>query len=71
MLQCSDVHDIVFAYVTHSPCVFCVRMLLNTSCQHIIFTNRYAHDEVAQREWLYSGHRRHRVQTRTWRQIAP
>ena len=37
LLQCSDVQKIVTAYITHSPCRNCIKLLLNTSCQVIIY----------------------------------
>lgn len=58
LLQCRDVHAIDTCYVTVSPCVTCVKLLLNTSCQRIVFAKRYAHDEAASDLWLKTG--------RTW-----
>lgn len=52
LLQCGDVYEIACAYVTHSPCITCVKLLMNTSCQSIIFAEPYAHDEPAKRLWL-------------------
>lgn len=43
LLQCKNVYEIVKCYVTHSPCVHCVKMLLNTSCKEIIFKESYPH----------------------------
>jgi len=51
LLQCRDVEDIRWCYVTVSPCVTCVKLLLNTGCRTIIFRERYAHDEAARRIW--------------------
>ncbi len=58
LLQCPDVFSIQRCYVTHSPCVSCVKLLLNTSCRWIIFTHEYSHHESkglwekAGRKWL-------------------
>lgn len=41
LLQCVDVHEIDVCYVTHSPCLVCVKLLMNTSCKRIVFTNEY------------------------------
>lgn len=41
MLFCPDVMKIDTLYVTTSPCMLCIRMLLNTSCQHIIYGELY------------------------------
>lgn len=54
LLQCRDAYEIHTCYVTHSPCVTCVKLLMNTSCKRIIFIDRYAHDEQARRLWQMS-----------------
>ena len=51
LLQCRDVFAIDTAYVTTSPCLTCVKLLLNTSCQRIIFAEPYAHDAPARELW--------------------
>lgn len=53
---CPDLRRIRTAYVTASPCLHpCVKMLMNTSCRRIVFLERYAHDEPAERMWVASG----------------
>lgn len=59
LLQCSDVFKIVSAYVTASPCVHCVKLLLNTSCQEIVFAEEYPHTD-SRDLWIRGG--------RIWRQ---
>lgn len=54
LLQCPDVYQIHTCYVTHSPCIHCVKLLLGTSCQRIVFRERYAHDQSASLKWLKS-----------------
>jgi len=56
LLQCSDVYSIVTAYVTASPCITCVKLLLNTSCERVVFANHYPHVE-AKELWRRSGRR--------------
>ncbi len=51
LLQCKDVDKIYACYVTTSPCVTCAKLLLNTTCQKIIFSERYAHDGEARKLW--------------------
>lgn len=62
LLQCRDVDRIHTCYVTTSPCVTCVKLLLNTPCQRIVFMIPYAHDEAAKALWtrssMYHGHPR-------------
>jgi len=41
VLQCKDVQSIKTAYITASPCLVCTCMLLNTSCERIIFDEEY------------------------------
>lgn len=60
LLQCRDVHALVTAYVTTSPCVTCVKLLLNTGCQRIVFLDEYPH-EAAKRLWVTNG--------RVWKQV--
>lgn len=55
LLQCRDVYSIEACYVTTSPCVTCVKMLLNTSCKRIVFSEAYAHSEASE-WWLKAGH---------------
>ena len=37
LLQCKNVYEIHKVYCTVSPCIHCIKLLLNTSAQHIIF----------------------------------
>jgi dCMP deaminase len=46
LLQCRDVYSIHTAYVTASPCVTCVKLLLNTSCERVVFATEYSHVEA-------------------------
>lgn len=48
LLQCRDVYDIYTAYVTASPCITCVKLLLNTACERIVFIDEYPHMEAEQ-----------------------
>ena len=52
LMQCADVSQIYTCYVTVSPCVSCVKMLLNTGCQRIVFSEAYAHDNPASLWWI-------------------
>jgi dCMP deaminase len=54
LLFCPDVRKIEYAYVTCSPCVHCVKLLMNTGCRVIIFSERYAHDQAAEALWTRS-----------------
>lgn len=54
LLQCSAVDQIVLAAVTASPCLECVKLLMNTGCQTIVFRDPYPHPEAASL-WTKSG----------------
>jgi len=51
LLQCPDARLIDVCYVTVSPCLACVKMLLNTDCRRIVFAEPYAHDDAARALW--------------------
>lgn len=60
LLQCAAVHEVQTCYVTASPCVTCVKLLLNTGCRRIVFLEPYPHDVArelwtrdAGREWIH------------------
>jgi dCMP deaminase len=54
LLQCRDVYTIHTAYVTASPCVTCCKLLLNTSCERIVYGEEYPHS-AAKELWLGAG----------------
>lgn len=58
LLQCHDVWDAAYCFTTTSPCVPCVKLLLNTGVREVVFRTPYAHDEAASRLWVAAG--------RTW-----
>jgi len=60
LLQCPDVNKIETLYVTTSPCWDCVKVLLNTNCNRIVFISEYPH-EKSKDIWINSK--------RIWQQI--
>lgn len=60
LLQCRDIYQIRTAYVTASPCVTCCKLLLNTSCERIVYVEEYPHS-AARDLWTGAG--------RSWEQI--
>jgi dCMP deaminase len=62
LIQCADIGAISTAYVTASPCISCLRLLLNTSCRTIVFAEEYPHPESRDlwvgdgRQWIHHGH---------------
>ena len=53
LLQCRNVYEIDTAYVTTSPCVHCMKLLLNTSCKRIVTVSLY--DQAAADLWYGAG----------------
>ena len=54
LLQCKNIDDVHTAYVTIAPCLVCVKMLMNTGCQRIVFEQTYAYPD-AERLWRSTG----------------
>lgn len=61
LLQCRDVYAIDTAYVTASPCMTCVKLLLNTSCQRIVYLEEYPHN-TAKDLWESSGRKWEKIE---------
>jgi dCMP deaminase len=57
LIQVRDHTKIDACYVTHSPCIHCVKMLMNTWCSSIYFVHEYPHQE-AKDLWLSSWEQR-------------
>lgn len=53
LIFCGDEMKIDALYVTTSPCVICVRYLLNTSCRTIVFDELY--DQRSLDRWGRAG----------------
>jgi len=45
LLQCKNVYEINKVYCTVSPCIHCIKLLLNTSAKSIIFSEEYTNQE--------------------------
>lgn len=46
LIQCRTPMEIDTAYVMASPCMSCVKMLMNTSCRRVVFYDEYPHPEA-------------------------
>lgn len=55
LLQCHDVYAIQTAYCTTAPCIHCIKLLLNTSCERVVFANDYPHSEASKALWEQAG----------------
>lgn len=45
LLQCRDIEAIDTCYTTTSPCIHCIKLLLNTGCRRIVFIEEYPHNK--------------------------
>lgn len=45
LIQCRDIDSIWTVYSTASPCVLCMRKLVGTGVQRIVFSQEYPHHE--------------------------
>lgn len=66
LLRCREPFAIDTAYVTASPCLGCVKLLLGTSCRRIVFIEPYAHDSEARQRWLNAAPSRLVPGPRAW-----
>ena len=41
LLQCQDIMDIETMYCTTSPCITCAKLISNTSCNKVVYSNEY------------------------------
>lgn len=42
LLQCDDVMDIDVIYCTTSPCITCAKLIANTGCKQVFYSDEYA-----------------------------
>ena len=54
LLNCRDPELIEVCYTTHAPCLRCTKMLLNTSCKRLVYTEDRI-ETPAKELWLASG----------------
>jgi deoxycytidylate deaminase len=71
LMRCPNVRAIRTCYVTASPCLACVKSLMNTACERIVFAEAYAHDDAACERWLGSSVNREWVLLRSNFAIVP
>ena len=46
LLQCNNVQDIYTIYLTVSPCVTCAKLIANTGCKKIVYSEVYNNPEA-------------------------
>ena len=51
LLQCKNVQEIETCYVTISPCIQCTKLLMQTSCRAIVFSESSSHVREASELW--------------------
>jgi len=57
--QCLEVQEIYTAYVTTQPCVSCLKTLLTTSCQKVVFLEEYRGNTMEL--WEAAGRKHERI----------
>ena len=58
IIQCRVPEQIYTVYTTLSPCISCIRMLMNTSCKRIVFLEEHKHPEPKRMwkgDWIHYG----------------
>jgi dCMP deaminase len=55
LLHCGDPRKIHTVYVTTCPCVSCLKLLLGTNTQRIVFSEDYPNSDVSKQLWLNAG----------------
>jgi len=55
LLQCPDVFTIKTVYCTTAPCIHCVKLLTNTSCDRVVFLDTYPHESESEKLWIKSN----------------
>jgi dCMP deaminase len=55
LLQCKDTNFIKACYTTVFPCMHCIKLLMNTSCNEIFYMNTYTNMEKSAKRWLQSN----------------
>ena len=58
LMFCSDIMKIDKCFVTVTPCLHCIKMLMNTGCEAIIFAGNYAQADVARVMWTQDPRRK-------------
>jgi dCMP deaminase len=53
---CSDIMKLHTVYITASPCMTCVKMLMNTSAVRLVFHEEYSH-KAAKVKWVKGDQR--------------
>ncbi len=61
LLRCGDIRRVHSVFCTASPCMTCVKLLMNTSCLNIYYLEEYPHSE-AMNLWLSSRDDREWIQ---------
>ena len=58
LLQCKNIDKIKAIYCTTFPCVHCIKLLMNTACEVIIYNSCYARTAELSKLWLMGGNRK-------------
>jgi dCMP deaminase len=59
---CRDKREIHTCYTTTAPCISCLKLLMNTPCQRIVYLQDYTTSVLAQKRWTDIG--------REWKHVS-
>jgi dCMP deaminase len=55
LMSCRGMQSIHTCYTTHSPCMSCVKQLIQTNCRRIIYMHETPEILLAHRHWQHAG----------------
>jgi dCMP deaminase len=61
LLNCREIHHAYSIYVTHVPCMRCIKTLLNTPIQEIVFANSDGAENGALAMWVSGAREWHHL----------
>lgn len=64
LLRCSNVDDVMVAFISFSPCLTCAKMLLNTNC-HSIYYEQESTKRAGLDLWIRSGRQAFQIDLHT------
>lgn len=59
--NCNEILRVQTIYVTASPCLHCVKVLLNTSARSLYYAQEYSHGQAALDVWVNAGRLAHHL----------
>ena len=57
LIQCKDHDKITICYISTSPCIQCIKALMNTTCEIIVFSEQYPDHDKVREFWCNKGYK--------------